>query len=228
MGSRRACEGIIESGRVTVDGRRVVQQGVLIDPRTQRVRVDGRRVTPERKIYLLFNKPRRVICSTGDPRGRPTVMDYLPGIPRRVYTVGRLDWDSEGLLLVTNDGHFAQRLAHPRHHVPKSYHVWVDGELTRGDESRLVRGVTSRGETLRAVSVARVRKGGRKTVYEIVLSEGRNRQVRRMFDALGRHVVRLKRMRIGPLTLGRLPAGAWRHLTEREIGTLLGATRDGR
>ncbi|MBN1269231.1 MAG: rRNA pseudouridine synthase [Kiritimatiellae bacterium] len=226
VASRRACEQLIARGIVTVDGRAVTQMGARIDPARQAVCVRGRRVLPQGRLYLALNKPRDVLCTSRDPRGRRTFLDLLPSVPARVYTVGRLDRDSEGLLLVTNDGDLAARLTHPRHHVLKTYRVWIEGVLGEDARARLVRGVESRGERLTAVEVRRV--VGEDGCCEVVLAEGRNRQIRRMFEAVGLRVRRLKRTAIGPLSLGRLARGAWRELTAAEVAALRKAAGDER
>ena len=220
VGSRRACEELIARGDVTVDGRAVTQMGIRIDPARQVVRVRGRTVAPQFRLYLALNKPRDVLCTSRDPQGRRTFLDLLPALPARVYTVGRLDRDSEGLLLVTNDGELAARLMHPRHHVQKTYRVWLDGALSGEGRARLLGGVTSRGERLAAVRVTAVMDGGQASCWDVMLVEGRNRQVRRMFEAVGVAVRRLKRTAIGPLGLGRLARGAHRELSEAEVAAL--------
>ena len=221
LGSRRACESLIESGRVLVDGQVVTQQGVCVDPQAQTVVVDGAVAKPEHQIYLLFNKPRQVLCTCSDPQGRPTFRDYMRDFGERLYTVGRLDWDSEGLLIVTNDGALTQRLAHPRHHVAKTYRVWTDRRLTRDHEAMLRQGVMSDGERLSAEDVHFERVAGGQVVYRMVLREGRKREIRRMLEQCGASVLRLQRIAIGPLTLGTLPVGRWRHMTVAERSELL-------
>lgn len=219
FGSRRACEALINEGRVTVDGVTVTGQGRKIVPGNEDVCVDGRRVYPEGKVYIAFHKPRDVICTASDPEGRRTIFKYLDSVPRRVYTVGRMDRQSEGLMLVTNDGALAHRLMHPRFHVEKTYRVWVDRPLTAEEMGALQVGIFSEGELLRAQRVRPFRaKGG--PCYELVLREGRKRQIRRMLQEQGRKVRRLQRNRIGPLKLGSLPVGRWRYLAPDEVEAL--------
>ncbi len=222
LGSRRACEKIIAEGRVSVNGHPITQQGVTIRPSRDVVLVDGRRPQPERRIYLLFNKPRDVLCTCRDPQGRRTFADFLPKNGRRLYPVGRLDRNSEGLLLLTNDGSLALRLTHPRFGIQKTYRVWTAPALSADHRARLLAGVESEGERLKAVEVRPVPDAPE--CNEIVLKEGRKHQVRRMIEAVGARVVRLKRTALGPLTLGRLRLGQWRELTRDEVALLRQAT----
>lgn len=221
VGSRRACEKLIEQGVVQVDGVVVSEQGVSIDPGTQTVRVAGRVVAPETKVYFLLNKPRDVLCTSRDPQGRRTFRDLLPELPERVYTVGRLDRDSEGLLLVTNDGDFAHALTHPRHQVTKKYRVWIERPLIPAEEKRLLDGVSSEGELLSVLEIRRVRSRDARACYEVFLAEGRNRHLRRLFAELGREVLRLQRTEIGSLKLGRLGRGMSRTLRATEVRELM-------
>lgn len=221
VGSRRACEACIDQGRVAVDGLTIEGQGLCIDPETSTVTVDGHPVRPQQKVYLCLNKPRDVLCTSRDTHDRKTFLDLLPDIPERVYTVGRLDRDSEGLLLVTNDGELAVRLTHPRYHMPKTYHVWLDKPIDANQQRQLLIGITDDDELLTATRIAPLPNDkSRFPAYEIILNEGKNRQLRRMFQALDRRVKRLLRVRIGPLTLGTLKKGQWRTLTPREIQML--------
>ena len=218
MASRRGAERWIRAGRVTVNGRLVTEPGVRIDPASDDVRIDGRRLRPEPRQYLLLHKPRGILCTCHDPQGRRTILHLLPRtLGVRLYPVGRLDLDSEGLLLLTNDGELAARLIHPRYHVAKVYRVWTDRPLSPAWLSRFVNGVVSKGELLRAVRVRPAGAGRGGAEYEFVLIEGRNRQIRRMVECAGVQVVRLLRTRMGPLALGRLPAGRWRRLRRGEL-----------
>ncbi len=221
LGSRRACEDIIASGRVTVDGERIDTQGYKVIPGKQVVCVDGKEASLEQKLYLALHKPRNVICTSSDPEGRATFLDLLPDLPSRVYSVGRLDWDSEGLLLITNDGEFTDTITHPRNEVPKIYRVWLDGELQPRQIDQILKGVTVDSDLLRAISLQRLKPDAGVVRYDVEIREGRNRHLRRMFEAVGRKVSRLKRMRIGSLELGRLPVGQWRYLAEEEIESLM-------
>lgn len=232
LGSRRACEGLIAEGRVSVDGKVVQEQGVCVDPARQAVCLDNRPVVLQAKIFLVLNKPRDYLCTSRDPQGRRTFLSLLPPLPERVFTVGRLDRDSEGLLLVTNDGDLAHALMHPRHGVEKVYRVWPATRLTVEQEQRLRMGVTSRGERLILKDIMPVETRPENTMYQVRLVAGRNRHIRRMFEALGIAILRLQRVAIGPLTLDHLCAGppaklcvalrsgAWRHLKDEEVQAL--------
>lgn len=220
LGSRRACEQLIASGRVVVDGEVVRRQGVTVEPGREEVRVDGRVVRPQAVAHYLMNKARGILCTSRDPEGRATVHGVLPSGLGRLYTVGRLDRDSEGLLIVTNDGALAQGLSHPRHHVKKTYRVWLDASLSASDRRRMEGGLEIDGERMWVESIEAWAgdEGGR--TYRVVLGQGRNRQIRRMMAACGRKVERLCRVSIGSLRLGSLPAGGWRRLERAEVERL--------
>ncbi len=220
LGSRRACELLIDDGVVTVDGEVVNQQGVTIDPSRQTVHVHGRRVGEESKVYLALNKPRDFLCTSSDPEGRKTVHDLLPKGYERVYTIGRLDRDSEGLILLTNDGELAQALMHPRHHVSKVYHVLANHALTAEQEERMLRGVVHDGERLRALECTGLGETARGVRYRMVLGEGRKRQIRRMFDVFDLRVIRLQRVAVGSMQLGSLKTGDFRVLRPAEVQRL--------
>jgi len=216
-GSRRACERLIDEGRVAVDGRRVEGQGARVNPALQSVTLDGRPLSQEPKLYIAFNKPRGVLCTSSDPAGRKTFRSFLPDLPARVFTVGRLDRDSEGLILITSDGEFANLVSHPRHEVEKIYLVAVDRPLASGEREMLLRGVESGGELLRAAAIEAERGARNRPVYEIKIREGKNRHIRRMLESLGLEVIALRRIAVGPLRLGSLPAGKWRFLERCEL-----------
>lgn len=218
FGSRRACEALISFGRVAVDGRPVTEMGIRVDPTRHRIFVDGREINLQRLDYLLLNKPAGYLCTSRDPRGRPTFLDLVPQADVRWVTAGRLDADSEGLLLVTNDGDLIQSLIHPSCGVDKTYRVELDRPLAPEDLARFTPGMLIRGQTHRAVAIRPVR--GSRPVYEIVLHQGLNRQIRRMAEAVGRRVTRLTRIRLGPLSLGSLKPGEWRKLTPGEVRDL--------
>jgi 23S rRNA pseudouridine2605 synthase len=222
VGSRRHCETLIESGQVTVNGTVVTTLGTKITPDVDRVALAGKRIAaPDRKVYIALNKPAGVLCTSRDTHGRKVVLDLLPvGMPR-LYTVGRLDYDTEGLLFLTNDGSFSLRLTHPRYKMPKTYLAEVDGELTTVAVDRLLKGVISDGEKLRAEKVFDVRHHGMTTEVKLVLAEGRKRQIRRMMEAVGNPVRKLARLSIGTITLGKLKQGQWRYLTNEEIHSLI-------
>ena len=220
LGSRRACELLIGEGRVSVNGQPVTQQGVCVDPHSDTVLVDGRPVAVQRARYWIVYKPCGIVSTCHDPEGRKTVLDLLPRQNERLYPVGRLDYASEGLLLLTNDGALAARLLHPRHEVPKLYRVQTAVALTRTEADHALRGVESEGERLRVASIAAERQGPQGGVYRVELRQGRKRQIRRIFAELGHRVLRLTRVAMGSLTLGTLQPGEWRELTRREIEEL--------
>jgi pseudouridine synthase len=218
-GSRRECETFIEQGRVTVNGKVVTRQGVKVDPERDVVTLDGERVRAEGKVYYLLHKPPGYISTNSDERGRPRVVDLVRDDAHRIYTVGRLDADSTGLILLTNDGAIANVVCHPRYRIEKTYQVVVRGDVTREQVARIEAGVwLSEGKS----SPARVRLVGRnprrdESMLEITLFEGRNREVRRVFARVGLHVRRLTRSRIGPLEIGALPPGHFVRLPEEAL-----------
>jgi 23S rRNA pseudouridine2605 synthase len=218
VASRRACEQFIADGRVSVNGAPVVQQGFCINPETDAVEMDGQRVFPEQKLYFMLNKPLGVLCTCMDTHSRRTFLDFFPGIQERLYPVGRLDQDSEGLLIVTNDGDLALRLTHPRHEVAKTYQVRLDAPLTEEARHRMLEGVESDGEMLRAEEITALPR--LRTEYRFILKEGRKRQIRRMVANVGFEVFALRRVAIGSLVLGVLPEGKARALSSREVETL--------
>jgi 23S rRNA pseudouridine2605 synthase len=219
-GSRRACEELIRMGSVAIDGTIVTELGTKADPAEQAITVDGRRLRAEAPVYYLVNKPKGVLCTNKDPAGRPTVLDLLPGERRRVFAVGRLDGDSRGALIVTNDGSFTNLLTHPRYGVEKTYTVRVRGTVSDGAIERLRAGVwLSEGRTLPA-RVWVVKRKDDETELGISISEGKNRQVRRMLAKVGHKVQGLTRTRIGALTLRGLGDGHSRELTKDEVQAL--------
>jgi 23S rRNA pseudouridine2605 synthase len=226
IASRRTAETLIAQGRVSVNGATVTELGTKADPATDDIRVDGRRVkAPQRQRYLLMYKPRGYITSRSDPEQRPTVIDLLTkgGVREYVYPVGRLDYDSEGLLLLTSDGELASRLTHPRHEVEREYEVRVRGVPDERALSRLSRGVSIEGRRTAParVDVSKVIEGDRpQAVLSVVIHEGRNRQVRNMCDAVGHPVVRLRRVRIGPIVDPHIRPGEFRDLTPEEVAAL--------
>jgi pseudouridine synthase len=228
VASRRAAEELIRQGRVTVNGDVVRALGTRADPASDDVRVDGRRVrSPARHRYLVLYKPRGYVTTRSDPHGRPTVMALLKGVREYVYPVGRLDYDSEGLLLLTNDGELAARLTHPRHGIERVYEVRLRGVPDAHALERLSRGVALDGRRTApaGVTLLATGRGERKdqAVVAITLREGRKRQVRQMCEAIGHPVVRLRRVRIGPITIGPLKTGTFRELTPDEIRKLKAA-----
>lgn len=221
VASRRACEEMIRQGRVTVNGE-TASLGRSVEPEQDRVELDGKPVQKEqRRTVILLYKPRGVVSTSSDPEGRRTVQDYFREIPERLYNVGRLDLNSEGLLLMTNDGALANRLTHPRYGVEKTYYAVCDGRLTASEAARLTNGVELEdGMTAPArVDAVRTTQCG-DTSFLITIHEGRNRQIRRMLEAVGHRTLRLKRERFGPLSLGTLAPGEWRKLSDEEIKKL--------
>lgn len=220
VASRRASEQLMLEGRVTVNGVTVRELGTKADPARDDIRVDGRRVkVVERHRYLLLNKPKGYVTTRSDPQRRPTVLDLLGGVREYVYPVGRLDFDSEGLLLLTNDGDLAARLTHPRHGVPRVYEAQVLGEPDDHDLQRLAKGVTIDGRRTAPADV----KALAPSRLLITLREGRNRQVRNMCDAIGHPVAHLRRIAIGPIRDPKLKPGQWRELREDEVRRLQAA-----
>jgi pseudouridine synthase len=233
VASRRLAEELIAQGRVEVNGTTVKTLGTKADPERDEIRVDGRRIKEQkRKRYILLYKPRGYVTTRSDPQGRPTVMDLLKGVKEYVYPVGRLDYDSEGLLLLTNDGELAARLMHPSHEIEKVYEARVRGVPAAADLERLARGVVLDGERTAPAKVRIADRpvkttaaGTEQTFVEIVLHEGRQRQVRRMFDSIGHPVARLRRVRIGPIVDEQIPIGHWRELDQQELTRLRRAAR---
>ncbi|HTF99282.1 MAG TPA: pseudouridine synthase [Nitrospirota bacterium] len=216
--SRRAAEQLILEGRVRVNGKVVVELGTRADAAKDHIKVDGKLINPRQpRTYIMLNKPAGYVTTLSDPEGRPTVLELLKGLKIRVYPVGRLDYNTEGLLLLTNDGDFAHRITHPRHELPKTYRVKVKGVLEDRQITELEEGIyLDDGRT----APAKLRKLGKEEVnswLEITIHEGRKRQVRRMFDRVGHSVIKLKRVKVGPLMLGDLGEGVYRHLTAEEI-----------
>lgn len=220
VGSRRYCDSLIVAGRVAVDGRRVCDLGIKIDPDTQKIAVDGQVVRAERAVYWAVNKPMGYLCTNHDPSGRPLAIDLIPHVEQRVYTVGRLDEGSEGLLLMTNDGELANALTHPRYGVEKTYVVLVAGKPSHDDLQKLLDGVWLSDGKVKAKKVRRMKPQGDSTWLRIVLNEGKNREIRRMLAKLGHKVTKLRRTAIGPVELDRLPKGKARRLTLAEVESL--------
>lgn len=221
VASRRASEELIAAGRVEVNGKVVTEQGMRVDPERDTIRVDGSRIPPPRRhLYLVLNKPRGVVSTMDDPDGRPTLKQYVPR-RQRLFHVGRLDTDTEGLLILTNDGDFANKLAHPSHEVPKTYLVEVEGLLDNKTLRRLEKGLTLEDGPIKPDKVKLVTRAESRSMVQITLHSGRNRIVRRMFDSVGHPVRRLSRISIGPVRLGQLAVGETRELTREELGALL-------
>jgi 23S rRNA pseudouridine2605 synthase len=224
VGSRRACEALIAAGRVQVDGITVTELGVRVDPKRQAVHVDGVRLqTDTEKVYLALNKPPGVVSTMSDPEGRPALSDFLTNREERLFHVGRLDVDTEGLILLTNDGELANRLAHPSHEVAKTYLAEVAGPVGKDVGRRLRAGVELEDGPARVDSFKLVDARPGKALIEIVLHEGRNHIVRRMLDTAGYPVLQLVRTQVGPIKLGDLRSGRTRSLHGAELGRLFAA-----
>lgn len=221
VASRRASEAIILEGRVSINGRVVRTLGTKIDPSHDQIELDGQPLKVRRKIYIAVNKPPGFLCTRKDPLNRNTVFDLLPPEWAHLASVGRLDRESEGLLFLTNDGDFALRLTHPRYGVRKIYRASVEGKVHPPMLKRFTQGVEDDGETLKAEKARTISATNSKSVVELELAEGRNREVRRLFASQELNVIKLQRIQIGRIKLGELPVGKWRTLTDTEIKSLL-------
>jgi 23S rRNA pseudouridine2605 synthase len=217
VASRRGADTLISEGAVQVNGKTVFELGVRVEPGVDRVTLNGKPVKPAtQKIYVIFYKPENVLTTMEDPEGRPTVADFMEKLPVRVFPVGRLDWDTEGLLLLTNDGDFAQKVMHPREEIPKTYMVKLDGKPSDAQLQKLKFGVTIPGGRVKALHVERVRFGDSQQYdwVKIIIGEGKNRQIRYMFQKIGFDVKKLKRVAIGMLSLGTLQKGEYGFLDQ--------------
>jgi 23S rRNA pseudouridine2605 synthase len=218
VASRRKCEEYIRAGRVRVNGKQVTELGVKVNPFSDRIEVDGKLLENEERVYILLHKPAGVITSARDPQGRRTVLDLLKRVTSRVYPVGRLDYETEGLLLLTNDGELANRVMHPRYEIEKEYRAYVQGKPTPEALEQLRNGVKLEDGVTSPAEVALIECDAKGNSWlSIILHEGKNRQVRRMCAQVGFPVIYLKRVRLGFLTLGDLKKGEYRRLTEAEI-----------
>jgi 23S rRNA pseudouridine2605 synthase len=220
FGSRRSCETLIREGRVVVNGVVVRAMGTTVVPDRDTVRVDGKAIRPQRTLTLMLHKPAGTVTTLKDPEGRRLVTDLLPADLPRLYPVGRLDYWTEGLLLLTNDGNLALRLSHPRYGVPKVYHAKVKGVPSAEAVARLTVGVRSRGEPLRALRAKVLRVLEKNALLEVVVTEGKHHHVRRLCEAIGHPALKLTRVALGPLRLGDLPRGAFRPLNDPELQAL--------
>ncbi len=227
IASRRNAEIMIDEGRIEVNGEIVTEQGRRVHVESDVIRVDGARIPPPRRhVYAVFNKPRGVVCTMDDPEGRECVADYLHGFGKtRLYHVGRLDTDTEGMLLLTNDGDFANRMMHPSYELPKTYVAEVMGVVERRTTERLKKGVTLDDGPIKADRVKVTAFTSDRSMVTVVLHSGRNQIVRRMFEAVGHPVRSLSRIQIGPVRMGQLRVGDVRELTRDELGALLDAVK---
>lgn len=221
--SRRACEDMISQGRILVNGK-IAVPGEKIDPDSDKISIDGKEIylSPPKRAYIMLNKPRGYITSVKDDRGRRTVMDLVKGCPERIFPVGRLDFDSEGLLLFTNDGDFTNKLIHPSSNKDKIYLVQVSDYYPDACD-RLSEPMEIDGYKISPATVSLVSRDGKRAELEIIIHEGRNRQIRKMCMKCGLKVLKLRRIAIGALKLGNLEPGKWRYLTEEEVSMLINA-----
>ncbi|HMA60472.1 MAG TPA: pseudouridine synthase [Halanaerobiales bacterium] len=221
VASRRKSEEIIAEGRVKVNGVVVTEMGTKVDPAQDTIEVDGEEIEKETKTYLKLHKPRGYVTTVNDPQGRQTVMDLIHGIDKRIYPVGRLDLDSSGLLLLTNDGDLTHKITHPSHELDKEYMVVVNGELSQEEINRFKNGIQLEEGKTSPAEIEKVNQDPKNTTYQVIIHEGMNRQIRRMFDRLGYEVVSLIRVRIGNISLGSLKPGEHRKLSSKELQDLL-------
>ncbi|MGH7466745.1 MAG: pseudouridine synthase [Longimicrobiales bacterium] len=220
VASRRKAEALILAGRVTVNGTSVTELGTRVDPERDRVAVDSRPVVPAAPQWIALHKPAGYLTSRGDPYGRPTIYELLPSTHRGLFYVGRLDAETEGLLLLTNDGDLAQRLQHPRYGVQRFYEVTVNGEVADSRVTQMLGGLQLEDGPARLQEAAVLARSPQQTTMRVTLAEGRKREVRRIFSSIGHEVMRLRRIRYGPIELGTLNPGAWRPLSSSEVAAL--------
>ncbi len=225
ISSRRRAEEMILAGQVEVNGQPAVQVHVKVNPELDQVRVNGRLIQSVHKVYLLLNKPGGYLCSVGDPHGRPTVTDLVKDAGLRLYPVGRLDMDTEGLLLMSNDGDFMNLMTHPRYHIPKTYQAWVCGHVGNKAMNSLRRGIQLEDGMTAPARTKILESGNDRELVEVVLYEGRKRQIKRMFKAIGHPVLALQRTAFGFLTLKNLAVGQYRHLSATEVEKLKSMAR---
>ncbi|MGD8535393.1 MAG: pseudouridine synthase [Candidatus Aminicenantes bacterium] len=221
VASRREVDKMIVEGKIKVNGQVIRTLGTKIDDEKDRVEFGGKKVEKEEgMVYMMLNKPLGYLVTLKDPFQRPTIKELLPSLKERIYPVGRLDYDSEGLLLLMNDGELAHRLAHPRYRVPKIYVVEARGVPDSSKISRLEKGIVIDGKKTAPARIAKLSGSAKKTLLKIEIHEGRKREVKRMFEAVGHRVLHLKRVGFGGMKLGRLQTGKWRFLTQREVDSL--------
>ena len=221
VASRRQGEKLIVAGKITVDGQVVRLLGTKVDPAKCQISINGKLIRAKAKRFLALNKPPKILCTRQDTHKRPTVFDLLPNDFGHLFTVGRLDSDSEGLVLLTNDGEFCQAVAHPRHGMPKTYHVTLAKRIDSVVLKSLTTGLHEDGDFLKAKHAKLLYANNTRSQVEIVLDEGKNREIRRMFKVLGYRVLLLQRIAVGPVKLGELPLGKWRVLSRAEITSCL-------
>ena len=220
LGSRRFCETLITSGRVKINGEVITELGIKINPLSDLIESNGKKLYPELIITLLLNKPKKIICSSNDPQKRKSVIDLLDDLPERVYTVGRLDYMSEGLILVTNDGKLAHSIMHPRFEITKKYNVWLNKKLDEDELRKTEIGVHDKGDNLKFNSINFISRSRNGFKYKISLHEGKNRHIRRVIENFEKKILRLQRISIGPIELGKLKSGEFRVAKPSELKKL--------
>lgn len=221
IASRRKCDQLIQEGLVSVNGKVVSELGTVINEKKDKVFYEGRQISlPSSFVYIKLNKPKGYACTAKDEKGRKTIYDLLPQ-GERLFSIGRLDYDTEGLIILTNDGDFANKVAHPRYSVDKEYHVTIEGQIKESELAVLRKGVVIDGERMPSAKVEFLSSNGKTTKLSVVIDEGMNRQVRRMFEAIGKTIKLLKRVRIGNVKLGGVKRGDFRDLTTQELDNLV-------
>ena len=223
VASRRKCDLLIKEGKVYVNGKLVTELGTIINEKKDKVTVDGERITlPSSFVYIKLNKPKGYACTAHDEKGRKTIYDLID-TDERLFSIGRLDYDTEGLIILTNDGDFANKVSHPKFSIEKEYRVTIEGDIKESELAVMRKGVVIDGERLPSARVNFLSSENGFTKLSVVIDEGQNRQIRRMFEAIGKSIRLLKRVRIGSVTLGRLRRGDYKDLTEGELNSLVGA-----
>ncbi len=223
VASRRKCDLLIKEGKVYVNGKLVTELGTIINEKKDKVTVDGERITlPSSFVYIKLNKPKGYACTAHDEKGRKTIYDLID-TDERLFSIGRLDYDTEGLIILTNDGDFANKVSHPKFSIEKEYRVTIEGDIKESELAVMRKGVVIDGERLPSARVNFLSSENGFTKLSVVIDEGQNRQIRRMFEAIGKSIRLLKRVRIGSVTLGRLRRGDYKDLTEDELNSLVGA-----
>ena len=221
IASRRKCDQLIQEGLVSVNGKVVSELGTVINEKKDKVFYEGRQISlPSSFVYIKLNKPKGYACTAKDEKGRKTIYDLLPQ-GERLFSIGRLDYDTEGLIILTNDGDFANKVAHPRYSVDKEYHVTIEGQIKESELAVLRKGVVIDGERMPSAKVEFLSSDGKTTKLSVVIDEGMNRQVRRMFEAIGKTIKLFKRVRIGNVKLGGVKRGDFRDLTTQELDNLV-------
>ena len=220
LGSRRFCETLIKAGRVKINGSITNELGIKINPESDKIICNGEHLTPEKLITIMLNKPRKTICSSDDPLNRTRVIDLIDDLPERVYTVGRLDYLSEGLILVTNDGELAHSIMHPKYEIEKKYNVWINKELSKTEIKQSIKGIINKGDKLKFIDIKRINKSKDGFKYLITLKDGKNRHIRRIMTEIDKKIYRLQRISIGPIKLEGLKYGEYRRVKPSELKIL--------